>query len=216
MAFYSLSRLLLAKLARLHHTHLTQFTTQNHQSLLAISMTAARLFSHIHGNSKQLANTLTGDIFQVTAALARCGIEAATSGSLANYVDTFLGEANEADSSPSRATTAALLSVCLQKEPLSVLRTLLQRLQPGCVITIVTALETYFNMVPETAIPDLVKTELGNAFSRIIHMNNQVTHRVRDSLVAIARVLRRMVRILSVMRMILMDSFISSVTSTLY
>ena len=44
----------------------------------------------------------------------------------------------------------------------------------------------------------------------MINMNNQVTHRVRDSLVTIARVLRRMVLMLSVMIMSFMDSFVTS------
>ena len=190
MAFYSLCRLLLAHLARLSPSRLHQLASRYHQVLLSLSLNTARSFADLHGNSKQLAASFAGDLFQATAALARCGISAATAGSLADYVDTFLGEASESDNGATRETVSALLSVCMEREPLAVLRTLLQRLNEGCVVTVISTIREYFCHVDDAAVPDLVIKELGGAFSRLVGMNNQVTHRVQDALVAIAMRLR--------------------------
>ena len=192
MAFYSLCRLLLANLARLSPSRLHQLASHYHQVLLSLSLNTARSFADLHGNSKQLATSFTGDLFQATAALARCGIAAAKAGSLADYVDTFLGDASASDSTATRETISAILSVCMEKEPLAVLRTLLQRLNEGCVVTIIATIREYFCHVDETAVPELVIKELSAAFSRLVGMNNQVTHRVQDALVAIAMRLRRL------------------------
>lgn len=188
VAFYSLLRVLLTKLARLSDSQLHQFASNYCQELLALSMTTARGFKDLSGTPKDLHSSLMGDVFSMAAALARCAISEAAPSALADYTETLIGD-SDVDTSPSRETTVAILSVCMDREPLTVLHTLLNRLSPTTPITIITTIGEYCNRTSKP-IPPSFSQELSQALPRLIGMNKQVTYRLLDTFIVIVRHLR--------------------------
>ena len=151
-------------------------------------MTTTRGFKDISGTPKELRSSLMGDVFSIAAGLARCAIAEAAPSALADYTETLLGD-SEIDTNPSRETTAAILSVCMEREPLSVLHTLLNRLGPTTSITIIVTIGEFCNHSSKP-LSETFSRELSLALPRLISMNKQVTYRLLDTFTQIVRCLR--------------------------
>lgn len=140
--FYTLVRVLLTRLARLPAGKLTLFAEQYSRQLLAIPANTMGIFSSLPRNSRELAGNEFGDIFVLSAALARVGVSSSSSAGISDMAGMVLESAGEWG--PAGKAMAGVLAACFEKEPRGVLSVSLRHLSRQTAGMVVSALAMVF------------------------------------------------------------------------
>lgn len=108
-AFYSLLRLLMAKLSRLSESQLCQYIKSADQALLSICMNATRIFKDASHNPRDQESSLFGDITVMTTSLARTAIHyTETANRVSQFTQELLDYLEKDESGLSREVTVRL------------------------------------------------------------------------------------------------------------
>ena len=140
--FYTLVRVLLTRLARLPAGKLTLFAEQYSRQLLAIPANTMGIFSSLPRNARELAGNEFGDIFVLSAALARVGVSSSTSAGISDMAGMVLESAGKWG--PAGSAMAGVLAACFAREPRGVLSVSLRQLSRETAGMVVCALTMVF------------------------------------------------------------------------